>query len=528
MVKERDSQAPGLNAFSVSTALRSNFGSPSADNSVLSALPRNASAVSLAVHFTREFFLRIVFISGALLVPCFWHRRIVASDLGSHLYNAWLAQLIRGNHVPGLHLTNQWTNILFDYLLAFLGRFFSLQVTGKIAVAICVLIFFWGTFALAAAAAKRPPWLLIPAMAMFAYGYTFHMGFFNYYLAIGLSFWGIALAWNARRLTELWLLVPLAGLVALAHPLGLAWLVAGSIYVFAAKRMPGRYHIILVAIAVVALGAAHLYFWRHNVVEAQSLPFFYFNGADQFLLFGPRYKYIEYAFLAFSLFSIVRDLWPSKTGSSPKCNYAIPAELYVILTAAVILLPEGIRFAGQTPALALLTERLTSVTGAVICCLLAAMRPRRWHLAVYFAIASVFFAMVYQDTAVANRMEFQVEQLVRTVPPNQRVLGMIPPLPGSRILIQHMLDRACIGHCFSYGNYEAAAGLFRVRATPGNPYAMTDFDATSDMEEGTYRVEADDLPAYAVYPCQPNSLNLCIRALHEDESIDPNAAADKQ
>ncbi len=515
-----------MNAFSVPTVLRNQLEPTRADNSVPSSSLLGTDAISVAIQFTRRYFLRVLAISLALLVPCFWHRRIVASDLGSHLYNAWLAQLIRGNCVPGLHLTNQWTNVLFDYLLDFLGRFFSLQVTAKLAVAICVLIFFWGTFALAAAAAKRPPWLLIPAMVMFAYGYTFHMGFFNYYLAIGLSFWGIALAWHARRLTELWLLVPLAGLVALAHPLGLAWLVAGSIYVFAAKRMPGRFHIILVAFAVAALGAAHYYFWHHNIVERQSLPFFYFNGADQFLLFGPRYNYIEYSFLAFSSFSIVRDLWPCNSGSSPRCNYAIPAELYVILMAAVILLPEGIRFAGQTPALALLTERLTSVSGAVICCLLAAMRPRRWHLAGYFAIASVFFAMVYQDTAVANRMESQVEQLVRTIPPNQRVLGMIPPLPGSRILIQHMLDRSCIGYCFSYGNYEAAAGLFRVRATPGNPYAMTDFDATSEMEEGTYRVEAADLPAYAVYPCQPFSLTLCIRPLHEDESIDPTAAPD--
>jgi len=26
-----------------------------------------------------------------LLVPCFWHQRIEAGDLASHVYNAWLA-----------------------------------------------------------------------------------------------------------------------------------------------------------------------------------------------------------------------------------------------------------------------------------------------------------------------------------------------------------------------------------------------------------------------------------------------------
>jgi hypothetical protein len=192
----------------------------------------------------------------------------------------------------------------------------------------------------------------------------------------------------------------------------------------------------------------------------------------------------------------------------------------------VIFLPEGIRFANKVPALALLSGRLTSVTVAVMCCILAAMRPRRWHLAGYVAIAAIFFAMVYQDTAVANTMEDQVEQLERTLPPNQRVIGTIPPLPGSRILIQHMLDRACIGYCFSYGNYEPSTGLFRVRATPGNPYVMTDFDDAADMEEGIYEIQAEDLPAYGIFPCDPGATALCIRPLKEGETVDPRVSPD--
>lgn len=456
-----------------------------------------------------------------VLVPCFWHRRIVASDLGSHLYNAWLAQLIRGGHAPGLYVASQRTNVLFDYLLDFLGRLFSLATTEKLAVALCVLIFFWGMFALATASRKRPPWLLVPVMAMFTYGYTFHMGFFNYYLAIGFSFWAIAIAWHARKISDLWALLPLAVLAEIAHPLGLAWLVAGSIYVYAARRMPGRYHALLVLVSLAILAVAHYYIWHHYVFEPQSLPFYYFNGADQLLLFGDRYEFVEYAFLVFSVFALARDLWPSRSGLTPKCNYAIPGELYVIFVAAVTFLPEGIRFADKVPALALLSGRLTSVTAAVMCCVLAAMRPRRWHLAGYAAIAIVFFAMVYQDTGIANRMEQQVEQLERTLPPDQRVLGTIPPLPGSRILIQHMLDRACIGYCFSYGNYEPSTGLFRLRATPGNPYVMADFDDAAGMEEGIYQVQQQDLPAYGISPCDPGSATLCVRPLKEGEAIDP-------
>ena len=480
------------------------------------------------MNFARECPLRVFLISITVLVPCFWHRRIVASDLGSHVYNAWLAQLIRGGHAPGLYLANQHTNVLFDYLLDLFGRLFSLATTEKLVVALCVLVFFWGMFALANATAKRPPWLLVPAIAMFTYGYTFHMGFFNYYLAIAISFWAIAIAWRVRGLSDLWALLPLAVLAELAHPLGLAWLVAGCLYVYAATRMRGRYHGLLVLVSFAILAVAHYYIWHHYVVEVQSLPFYYFNGADQLLLFGDRYKYVEYAFLAFSVVALARDLWPSKSSSAPKCNYAIPAELYVILIAAVIFLPEGIRFANKVPALALLSGRLTSVTAAVLCCILAAMRPRRWHLAGYAAIAAIFFAMVYQDTSIANSMEQQVEQLERTLPPNQRVLGTIPPLPGSRILIQHMLDRACIRYCFSYGNYEPSTGLFRVRATPGNPYVMADFDDAANMEEGIYQVQAEDLPAYGIFPCDPGGVSLCIRPLKEGEMIDPRVSSDNE
>jgi hypothetical protein len=486
--------------------------------------PRLNLAVTFA-EFVRSNVARIVVVSLVVLIPCVWHRRIVASDLGSHLYNAWLVQLIRAGSVPGLYLAHQHTNVLFDYLLDALGRVMTLIHAETVAVALCVLTFFWGMFAMVAAAAKRAPWCLTPALAMFTYGYTFHMGFFNYYLSLALAFWGIAIAWRARGFSDLALVVPFAALAAVAHPLGLAWLVAGSIYVFVAMRLPVRWHMALVAAAVAALAGIHHYVWHHNIVEEQALPFFKFTGADQLVLFSERYKWIQYAFLAFSALALGRDLWANRSKNPARRNYAIPAELYVILFIAVALLPEGIRFADQVPALALLTGRLTSVSAAILCCLLAVMRPRRWHLAGFLALAAIFFFGVHRDTGVINRMESQMEQLVDTLPPNQRVMGSIPPLDGSRILIQHILDRSCIGRCFSYGNYEAATKLFRVRGLPGNPYAMTEFDSTADMEEGVYQVQDEDLPAYGVYVCDPdnNGTSLCIRALKSGELVDPHA-----
>src|SRR5947209_12471837 len=132
------------------------------------------------------FRFRIPAISIALLIPCWWQRHIQAGDLGSHVYNTWLAQLIHQGKAPGLWIVPQWTNVLFDWMLSGLGSAFGFAAGEKLAVSAAVLMFFWGAFALVCAAARRAAWFLLPLIAMIAYGWTYHAGFFNFYIALGL------------------------------------------------------------------------------------------------------------------------------------------------------------------------------------------------------------------------------------------------------------------------------------------------------------------------------------------------------
>src|SRR2546423_14636957 len=88
----------------------------------------NGSSLAASSNFLRRFWIQIVLISLALLIPCFWHKRIEAGDLASHVYNVWLAQLIQRGQAPGLYLANQWNNVLFDFLLLKLGNIFGLAV----------------------------------------------------------------------------------------------------------------------------------------------------------------------------------------------------------------------------------------------------------------------------------------------------------------------------------------------------------------------------------------------------------------
>jgi len=467
----------------------------------------------------RDDWPRILAISALILTPCFWHHEIVADDLGSHLYNAWLVQLIHHGEAPGLWIAPVDTNVLFDLLLSGWGAFFGWHAAEKIAVSMAVLIFFWGIFALVCAAARRPPWFLTPVIALVTYGWTFHLGFFNYYLSLGLSFFSLAILWRATG-WERWAGAAIAPLVFLAHPLGLLWLLGAGVYVSIHENVRRRGHIILFVMAVAAIGLLHFLRFRHYHVIVAAKPFYSFNGADQLVLFGERYRFVARALLIFAVLALIVDVVRRRHEHGAWRNYALPLQLYLLTQAAVVLLPEAVAFPPPIAAAALLTERLTSVSAAMGCCLLGVMRPSKWHLAASVAIAAVFFSFLYQDTSVVNKMESQIVELVSALPPNQRVMGTILPPRGSRVWIQHIIDRACIGRCFSYGNYEPGSALFRVRALPGNPYVLSDYDQAVDMEQGGYIVQPRDLPAYQIYQCSASGTDLCIRSLEAGEEND--------
>jgi hypothetical protein len=473
-----------------------------------------------SARFVRKNFPALSLISAIVLVPCFWHRQIFAADMGSHLYNAWLVQLIERDQVHGLSIARRWNNVLFDYLLSGLAKLFSFNAVEKIAVSLVVLTFFWGVFALVCAATRRAPWFILPCIALGTYGYTFHMGFFNYFISLGLAFWGIAIFWRGKGWQRI-IALALAPLILLAHPLGLVLLIGCCAYVAIAEKMRSQYQVLLVFAAAVLLFITHQYLWRHYVVEAAPRPLDVFTGADQLLLFSGRYRVPEIALVVFVILSIAVDLYRRSHDRGHFRYYAIPFCLYLIVEIAVPLLPRGVRFP-QYPgtAMALLTERLTLVSAVFGCCLLGAMRPSRWHLAGSMAIAAVFFTFVYQDTGTINRMESQIEKLVSTLPPGQRVMGTILPPGDSRIPIQHILDRACIGRCFSYGNYEPGSGMFRVRAAPGNPYVLSSYTLAVSMEDGDYTVQPQDLPLYQIYQCSLTGTDLCITSLEAGQDND--------
>jgi hypothetical protein len=432
----------------------------------------------------RRSWANLLAISALVLVPCFWHKHIEAGDLASHVYNAWLVQLIHHGEAPGLWTVRQNTNVLFDLALSAFGSIFGLGLAEKIVVSVAVLIFFWGACALVYAVSRRFPWSVLPVIAMVTYGWTFGAGFFNYYLAIGLSFWALAFFWQHKGLRRLVLPVLLAPLIELAYPLGLIWLCGAAAYIAIAEFVPRRFHpLLLLGPAAIVLSVR--FYIRHH------FPFYdprvtLLSGVDQFIVFGWRYEAVvaTILFLGFVCLLNEHDVWwrRREPGYWNWKQLSVPLQLYVIVEMAVVLVPAAIFFPQYSAPFMFLGQRLTSISAVLWCTVLGVLHPRKWHAIGFATAAAVFFTFLYQDTATLSRMEDHTHQMVSALPPGSRVLSTIlwPAHAPTSIFITHIVDRACIDQCFSYGNYEPASRQFRVRASPENGIVMaSDLDVSA-------------------------------------------------
>jgi hypothetical protein len=438
--------------------------------------------------------LAYILASIPVLLPCYWQARIQAGDLSSHVYNSWLAQLIEAGKLPGLVVANQATNVLFDGILSALFRALGPDLGQRIAVSIAVLTFVWGAFAFVSAAAGRRAWSLLPCIAILAYGFVFHMGFFDFYLGLGLSFWGLALAWDMhpKRIAAALAVFVLAFL---AHALAFAWGAAFLAFLWAAKRMGESRRLQVTGTALGALIAARILVsgaWATRWSPGQLA---LITGADQLGVFDVKYFALVLALLVVWVLMLA-ELIRQKGGR--QIRLGLPLQLFILSAAGVFLLPGAISIPGYRHALMFIAERMSLAAGVCICALLASAKARplqQWAMA---AVAVVFFGFLFHDESALNAFEGRMQRMVMQLPPGQRVVSGADDLSLRVNALTHMIDRVCIGHCYSYANYEPSTWQFRVRAAAPNPYVIADYAESFALQNGQYIVKPRDLPLYEV------------------------------
>ncbi len=359
---------------------------------------------SLLSASRRRFGSRIIAglaISALVLVPCVWHRRIEAGDLASHVYNAWLAQLIAKGQAPGLYIAKQWNNILFDVALLRLANLVGFAAAQKVAVSICVLVFM------------------------------------NYYLSLGLACFGLAIFWRGKGITWTAAGLVVAALTLLAHPIGFLWLAGTLAYTKVREKMPAWWKLALPLAAASAFAVIYRYTSHRPSLFADwdRGPFYLYNGADQLGLYGRRYYFLAGAAFLFGLICVAVDRYAQRHEGSSWKQFEVPFELYVVTFCATALLPENLRASLHGGWIGLLGSRLTTISAILGLCLLGHVKPRKWHLSGFSICAVVFFAFLYQDTGWLNRLEANAEKLVSDLPAGTRVIVTARAPADSRMRI---------------------------------------------------------------------------------------------
>jgi hypothetical protein len=439
--------------------------------------------------------------SVVVLVPCFWHARIQAGDLGSHIYNAWLAQLIESGHAPGLAIRAQATNVLFDCLLKTLLDAFGAEAAQRASVSLAVLVFVWGAYAFICRVSGGRPLHLLPIVAMLAYGWVFRMGLFNFYLSLGLCLVALSLAW-AGRVRGLIVATPILALAYVAHALPVAWVLAVLGYRSLAAPLNARQRMLLLgggiaAIVVISVVMQSIWttFWFPQQFAAVC-------AVDQLLIYDNKYFLVATGLL-FCWSRLVAG-W-MRTKGVVNVLSDVPFQICVLTGAGILILPDWIRIPGYQHAFVFQAERMSLVLGMCVCALIGGAEARssvRWAIP---AVALLFFAFTYADESALNSLEDRMEDLVERLPHGQRVVSAVSAVGLSTNPTTHMIDRVCVGRCYSYGNYEPASGAFRIRVVGDTPLVVASNRDATRLERGDYVVKERDLPLFQVV-AGPNGL----------------------
>lgn len=456
--------------------------------------------------------------SLVVLIPCFWQARIQASDLSSHVYNAWLAQLIERGQAPGLSLAFQSNNVLFDLMLSGLLRVFGAEAAQRIAVSLAVLVFFWGAFAFvwSWARPRKAPWALAPCLAMLAYGWVFHMGLFNYYISLGLSLAALAVALRPRRWAMV-AVVPLLATAYVAHALPAAWALGVVAYYWMARAIAPRYRILLAAGAVAGLMAVALVLYARFYGRWSAGQFVAVTGAEQLWVFGRHYVFLTAALLGVWVLWFRRLL---ETRGLARTLLDIRLQLCLLCALSVIIIPGSVLLPAMRHTLNVMAQRMSLATAVLFCGVAAAVRLRRGEIVGLAAIAAVFFGCLYVDERALNRLEDGVARAVAQIPPGQRVVSVLAESNIRVNSLAHMVDRICLGRCFSYANYEPSTAQFRVRADRANGIVAWQYGQSWGMQAGGYVVQPRDLPLYKVDVCGSPGGGICVTPLRAGEKLE--------
>jgi hypothetical protein len=441
----------------------------------------------------------IACVAAALVVPCVWQRHIESVDLPSHVYNAWLAWLITHGQVSGLKLVHPLTNVLADWILSAGFAAFGPAWAARILCVIAVEAFFWGTFAFTSVVNERLAWVMAPCLGMLSYGLIFYMGLMNFYLGTACAVWMLVALWrfSFRRLM---IAVALGALGVLGNPLPVAWAICSIAYIYLTRRLPDRLVAFLPAAGTGVLVAAHFLLLRYipSQWSFHQVTGIYgelgLTGTGQFAPFASKYFYLSLGILILFI-----QLFFDRVSRGVARRDAV-GQLWLLGVVAFAVIPFSIWFPGYAAAFFLVPERLSLFAVILFCAWVGGVSHGHGYTRLFSVLAVAYFAFLYADQRALNRADAEITSVVSSLPPGQRVVAAVGD-SGSRLNgLERVLDWACIGRCFDYGNSEPTTRAFRVRVTGANPAVDQTGKVAFDVRYSRHTVTPAEAPLYSICP----------------------------
>jgi hypothetical protein len=309
-----------------------------------------------------------------------------------------------------------------------------------------------------------------------------------------MCFWALALVWRPTAARVAWA-VPLLAVAYAAHVLPVVWTVCLLSYVWVAHAVAPRRRIWLLAVYVLAVLGVRMALTARFVTSWSIQQMVSVSGADQVWVFGGKY-FVVLAGLLLVWGALFLQVLHRR--GTLRTVLGVPFQIAVLSAAGVLVLPGTVLLPGFNHTLAYIAERMSLGVAVCVCATLAASRPRRLERGVTALVALAFFAFLYVDERALNRFEDRMQGVMAQLPAGGRVVSAITD-PGSRIApLVHVIDRVCLGRCFSFGNYEASTAQFRLRAIRPNPWVTHRYADAWAIQSGTWTPQQAHLPLFEV------------------------------
>jgi hypothetical protein len=244
------------------------------------------------------------------------------------------------------------------------------------------------------------------------------MGFFDFYLSLGLCFWALALAWECKP-WRLAAAAPILALACLADALPVVWTAGLLAYVWLAGYTAPRTRAWVMAISLPAMVLLREMAGRTSMAEGSLQQILIAPGADKSWSFDVKYYVVLVAVLLVwgTMFLELVHHWGMRRVVS-----SIPFQVCVIGAAGVFVLPVALLIPGFHHALVYIAERMALGVGVCVCALLGAARPRMAERYALVVVALIFFGFLYGDERAMNSLEDRMQGTVAQSAPVHRVV----------------------------------------------------------------------------------------------------------